>query len=46
MLSAAFAAVIWYVFTRSLSDGDAADLLPRLDQAFDLLGHLNASGGF
>jgi AcrR family transcriptional regulator len=46
VLSAAFAAVIWYVFTRTLSEGDPADLSTRLDRAFDLLGHLNASGGF
>jgi hypothetical protein len=46
VLSAAFAAVIWYVFTRSLSEGDGAALSTRLDQAFDLLGHLNATGGF
>ena len=46
VLSAAFAAVIWYVFTRTLSDGDAAALSTRLDQAFDLLGNLNATGGF
>jgi len=45
VLSAAFAAVIWYVFTRSLSEGDASDLMTRLDEAFDLLGHLNATGG-
>jgi AcrR family transcriptional regulator len=44
VLSAAFAAVIWYVYTRSLSEGDAADLTVRLDQAFDLLGHLNTTG--
>jgi AcrR family transcriptional regulator len=46
VLAAAFAAVIWYVFTRSLSEGNAGDLSIRLDQAFDLLGHLNATGGF
>ena len=45
VLSAAFAAVIWYVFTRSLREGDAPDLMIRLDEAFDLLGHLNAAGG-
>jgi AcrR family transcriptional regulator len=46
VLSAAFAAVIWYVYTRSLSEGDAADLTARLDQAFDLLGHLNTTSRF
>ena len=42
VLSAAFAAVIWYVFTRSLAAGDP-DLPSRLDEAFDLLGHLHAA---
>ena len=42
VLSAAFAAVIWYVFTRSLAAGDP-DLMGRLDEAFDLLGHLHAT---
>jgi AcrR family transcriptional regulator len=42
VLSAAFAAVIWYVFTRALDARDA-DLMGRLDQAFDLLGQLHAS---
>jgi AcrR family transcriptional regulator len=42
VLSAAFAAVIWYVFTRSLSDGDSRDLRAHLDEAFDLLGHLHS----
>jgi AcrR family transcriptional regulator len=42
VLSAAFAAVIWYVFTRALDAGDA-DLMGRLDQAFDLLAQLHAS---
>jgi AcrR family transcriptional regulator len=46
VLSAAFAAVIWYVFTRSLSEGDGTDLFARLDDAFDLLGRLDATGGF
>lgn len=44
VLSAAFAAVIWYVYTRSLSEGDAGDLSVRLDQAFELLGHLRSTG--
>jgi len=42
VLSAAFAAVIWYVFTRSVATADA-DLPSRLDEAFDLLGHLQAT---
>jgi TetR/AcrR family transcriptional regulator, regulator of mycofactocin system len=42
VLSAAFAAVIWYVFTRSLAAGDP-DLPSRLNEAFDLLGHLHAT---
>ncbi len=42
VLSAAFAAVIWYVFTRSLAAGDP-DLMRRMDEAFDLLGHLHAT---
>jgi AcrR family transcriptional regulator len=46
VLSAAFAAVIWYVYTRSLSDDGPADLSARLDQAFDLLGRLHTTGRF
>jgi AcrR family transcriptional regulator len=42
VLSAAFAAVIWYIFKRSPSAGDP-DLTGRLDEAFDLLGHLHAT---
>jgi AcrR family transcriptional regulator len=42
VLSAAFAAVIWYVFKRSITAGDP-DLVIRLDEAFDLLGHLHAA---
>ncbi len=42
VLSAAFAAVIWYVFTRSLAAGNP-DLMGRLDEAFDLLGQLHAT---
>jgi len=34
--------VIWYVFTRSLAARDP-DLMGRLDEAFDLLGHLHAT---
>jgi hypothetical protein len=44
VLSAAFAAVIWYVYTRSLDEGDAAGLSLRLDGAFDLLGQLHSTG--
>jgi AcrR family transcriptional regulator len=46
VLSAAFAAVIWYVFTRSLTEAGTADLSTRLDEAFDLLGHLHATNAF
>jgi AcrR family transcriptional regulator len=42
VLSAAFAAVIWYVFKRSIIAGDP-DLVIRLDEAFDLLGHVHAA---
>lgn len=42
VLSAAFAAVIWYVFKRSLGAGDP-QLRSRLDEAFDLLAHLHAT---
>lgn len=42
VLSAAFAAVIWYVFTRTLDEDDAADFSSRVDRAFELLGHLHA----
>ena len=42
VLSAAFAAVIWYIFKRSPGAGDP-DLTGRLDEAFDLLGHLHAA---
>jgi AcrR family transcriptional regulator len=42
VLSAAFAAVIWYVFKRAQRAGDP-DLMDRLDEAFDLLGHLHAT---
>jgi AcrR family transcriptional regulator len=44
VLSAAFAAVIWYVYTRSLDEGDAPDLSRRLDGAFDLLAQLHSTG--
>jgi hypothetical protein len=43
VLAAAFAAVIWFVYTRSLSDDDPDVLWTRLDQAFDLLGHLHST---
>jgi AcrR family transcriptional regulator len=42
VLSAAFAAVIWYIFKRSPGAGDP-DLTGRLDDAFDVLGHLHAT---
>ena len=42
VLSAAFAAVIWYVFKRSLGAGDP-NLRGRLDEAFDLLAQLHAT---
>ena len=37
VLSAALSAVIWYVYARSLAEGDPAALSARLDEAFDLL---------
>ena len=43
VLTAAFSAVIWYVYTRSLSEGPPG-LLQRLDQAFELLGQLVSAG--
>jgi AcrR family transcriptional regulator len=43
MLSTAFAAVIWYVYSCSVADENGADLGARLDQAFDLLGHLHTT---
>lgn len=42
VLSAALAAVIWYVYARALVDGDAAELSARLDEAFDLLDLLHS----
>jgi AcrR family transcriptional regulator len=39
VLTAAFSAVIWYVYTRSLDDA-TTELSARLDEAFDLLGRL------
>ena len=42
VLSAALSAVIWYVYARSLVDGDPAALSERLDEAFDLLDLLHA----
>jgi AcrR family transcriptional regulator len=42
VLSAALAAMIWYVYARSVVDGDPADLTARLDEAFDLLDLLHA----
>lgn len=43
VLATAFAAVIWYVFTRTVTDDDTEGLWTRLDQAFDLLGHLHSA---
>ena len=43
VLSAAFAAVIWYVYTHSLEAGSTAELSARLDAAFDLLAHLHST---
>ena len=37
VLSAALSAVIWFVYARSLADGDPGALSERLDEAFDLL---------
>jgi AcrR family transcriptional regulator len=42
VLTAAFSAVIWYVFTHSLVD-DRVELSARLAQAFDVLGRLHPS---
>jgi AcrR family transcriptional regulator len=42
VLSVALAAVIWYVYTRSLLLGDPAELMARLDEAFDLLDLLHS----
>jgi AcrR family transcriptional regulator len=43
VLSAAFAAVIWYVYVHSLEEGTTAELSARLDGAFDLLSQLHAA---
>jgi hypothetical protein len=45
VLSAAFAAVIWYVYTHSLGSGPTTELSARLDEAFALLGDLRATVG-
>ncbi len=37
VLSAALAAMIWFVYARSILDDDPAHLTARLDEAFDLL---------
>jgi AcrR family transcriptional regulator len=44
VLSAAFAAVIWYVFTRTLATDSPDDLMARLEDAFDLLDNLHSAG--
>ncbi len=43
VLAAAFAAVIWYVYTHALEQGAGTDLSSRLETAFDLLGRLHAA---
>ena len=43
VLSAAFAAVIWYVYVHSLEEGATAELSARLDEAFDLLSQLHTA---
>jgi AcrR family transcriptional regulator len=43
VLAAAFAAVIWYVFTRTVGATDPPGLRTRLDEAFELLGHLHSA---
>jgi AcrR family transcriptional regulator len=43
VLSSAFAAVIWHVYTRSLVDDVPSTLTARLDRAFDLLGQLHST---
>ncbi len=42
VLTAAFSAVIWYVYTRSLDD-DTTELSARFDEAFGLLGRLHSA---
>jgi len=42
VLSAALAAMIWYVYARSVLDGDPAHLTARLDEAFGLLDLLHS----
>lgn len=42
VLSAALSSVIWFVFARSLADGDPDALSARLDEAFDLLDLLHS----
>jgi AcrR family transcriptional regulator len=42
VLSVALAAVIWYVYTRSLLQGNPEALMARLDEAFDLLDLLHS----
>ena len=43
VLAAAFAAVIWHVYTHALEQGVAIDLSARLDTAFDLLGRMHTA---
>ena len=42
VLSAALAAMIWYVYARSLLDDDPTHLTARLDEAFDVLDQLHS----
>jgi AcrR family transcriptional regulator len=42
VLSAALSSVIWYVYARSVADGDPDSLSARLDEAFDLLDLLHS----
>ena len=42
VLSAALAAMIWFVYARSILDDDPTHLTARLDEAFDLLDLLHA----
>jgi AcrR family transcriptional regulator len=44
VLSAAFAAVIWFVYTRAIEHGDGSDLSVHLDKAVRALASLHDSG--
>ncbi|HEX5588307.1 MAG TPA: TetR family transcriptional regulator [Acidimicrobiia bacterium] len=45
VLSVAFAAVIWFVFTRAIEQGDGSDLSVHLDKAVRALASLHGSAG-